>query len=623
MKKFKILLINYLILLAFCCLPWMASFSQNQPTIEPPNWWTGMKNPELQLMVYAKDIGLTRATIGYPGVELRESIAVANPDYLFLNLYIAADVKPGTFEIRFMMDKKQKYSYTYSLEQRKAGSSERIGFNSADVIYLLMPDRFANGDPSNDNMPGMKEKADRSNSDGRHGGDLKGIADHLDYFADLGVSTIWLNPVLENNMPAYSYHGYAITDFYRVDPRFGSNDDFRQLVSMANDKGLKIVKDMVFNHFGTEHLWMKSLPMPDWINQWPTFTRSNYRAGTIMDPYASEADKNRMLKGWFDTTMADLNQENHFVANYLIQNSIWWIEYAGLSGIRMDTYPYSDKEFMKRWVKEVNDEYPDFSVLGEAWLNVVPQVAYWQDNNHNPDGFRSNLPFVFNFPLKYAITDAFNEDNGWSTGVSKLYETLSLDYLYSDPLKTVTFADNHDADRIFTRLGKDMDKFKMAMAFVFTVRGIPSIYYGTEILMTGWEHDGHGYIREDFPGGWPNDAVDVFNRKGLTPQQNEAFGYLQRLMKWRADKAVIHTGNTRHYVPEDGIYVFFRYNGSESVMVVFNNNKSAKKLRLDRFAEDLDGYPGGRDVMQRTQINELKVLELAPMSVRIIELTKP
>jgi len=623
MKITKSLINKRLIYLFLTFVSWQISFAQAEISIEPPHWWTGMKNPELQLMVHAKEIGNTRALIDYPGVELRESIAVVNPDYIFLNLHIRPNAQPGTFEIRFMKEGKLRYKYSYVLEARKPGSAERQGFNSSDVVYLLMPDRFVNRDPANDDVAGMKEKANRKNSDGRHGGDLKGIADHLDYFTDLGVTTLWLNPVLENNMPAYSYHGYAITDFYRVDPRFGSNESYRQLIEDAQAKGLKIVKDMVFNHFGTEHKWMKSLPMPDWINQWPKFTRSNYRAGTIMDPYASEADKNRMLKGWFDTSMADLNQTNPYVANYLIQNSIWWIEYAGLNGIRMDTYPYSDQKFMSRWVKAVNDEYPGFSVLGEAWLNVVPQVAYWQDNHHNPDGFRSYLPYVFNFPLKYAITDAFNEDNGWSTGAAKLYETLSLDYLYSDPLKTVTFADNHDADRIFSRLGKDMDKFKMAMAFVFTVRGIPSIYYGTEILMTGWEHEGHGYIREDFPGGWKDDQVDVFERKGLSPEQLEAFGFLQQLMKWRAGKAVIHTGNTRHYVPEDGIYVFFRYNENESVMVVLNNNKTAKKLALDRFAEDTKGYTGGRDVLQRTQLNEFNMLELAPMSVRIIELTKP
>jgi len=426
----------------------------DKPRIEPPNWWVGMVHQDLQLMVYADNISACRVSIDYAGVELKETILIDNPDYLFLNIRISDQAKPGKFDIRFMDNKKQKYHYSYELFERESGSANRQGFNSSDVIYLLMPDRFANGDTTNDNIADMKEKANRKNPDGRHGGDLKGIAANLDYFHELGATTLWLNPVLENDMPAYSYHGYAITDFYEVDKRFGSNEDYRELISSAHQKGLKVVKDMVFNHYGTSHWWTDNLPMHDWINEWPEFTRSNYRAGTIMDPYASQSDKDKMLRGWFDTKMADLNQSNPYVANYLIQNSIWWIEYAGLNGIRMDTYPYSDKEFMTRWVKVVQDEYPDFTVLGEAWLNVVPQVAYWQDNDFNPDGFKSHLPYVFGFPLKYAITDAFNEENGWSTGASRLYESLSLDYLYSDPLKTVTFADNHDADRYFFTVGQ-------------------------------------------------------------------------------------------------------------------------------------------------------------------------
>lgn len=592
----------------------------DKPRIEPPNWWVGMVHQDLQLMVYADNISAYRVSIDYAGVELKETILVDNPDYLFLNIRISDQAKPGKFDIRFMDNKKQKYHYSYELFERESGSANRQGFNSSDVIYLLMPDRFANGDTTNDNIAGMKEKANRKNPDGRHGGDLKGIAANLDYFHELGATTLWLNPVLENDMPAYSYHGYAITDFYEVDKRFGSNEDYRGLIASAHQKGLKVVKDMVFNHYGTSHWWNDNLPMHDWINEWPEFTRSNYRAGTIMDPYASQSDKDKMLRGWFDTKMADLNQSNPYVANYLIQNSIWWIEYAGLNGIRMDTYPYSDKEFMTRWVKVVQDEYPDFTVLGEAWLNVVPQVAYWQDNDFNPDGFKSHLPYVFGFPLKYAITDAFNEENGWSTGASRLYESLSLDYLYSDPLKTVTFADNHDADRIFSRLGKDIDKFKMAMAFVMTVRGVPQIYYGTELLMTGLEHQGHGFIREDFPGGWVGDKANAFVQSGRTEQQNEAYNFLQRLMKWRAGKEVIHTGKTKHYIPEDGIYVFFRYDENESVMIVLNNNQSEKTLKLHRFAESLQDYSSGRDVLQRTQLEKLDQLELKPMSVRVIEL---
>jgi neopullulanase len=588
--------------------------------IEPPNWWAGMECSELQLMVHGEDIGFTRPVLHYPGVQLKETVMVENANYLFLNLELHPVVKPGKFTISFVKGKETVFQYTYELREREAGSANRQGFNNSDVIYLLMPDRFANGDPSNDNVRGYHEKANRKNPNGRHGGDLAGIADKLDYFEELGVSTLWLNPVQENNMPAYSYHGYAITDFYKVDARFGTNEDFRLLTKKMNERGLKMVMDMVFNHYGTGHCWMNELPMENWIHQWPEFTRSNYRGGTITDPYASEADKELMLKGWFDTSMADINQDNPFVANYLIQNSIWWIEYAGLSGIRMDTYPYSYKDFMARWMQRLHQEYPHFSVVGEAWLNVAPQVAYWQDNDRNHDGFRSHLDIVFDFPLKYAITDAFNEGNGWSTGVARLYESLSLDYLYNDPYNMVVFADNHDADRIFTCLGEDMRKLKMAMTFMMTVRGIPQIYYGTEILMTGWEHDGHGLIREDFPGGWPGDKVNAFSHEGRTAEQNDAFDFISLLTNWRKGKEVIHYGQLKHYIPEDGIYVYFRYNEDESVMVILNNNDKNKTLKTRRFAENLEGYRTGTDVLHRTYFDNLSEIGLPPMSARIIEL---
>jgi neopullulanase len=600
-----------------------ATFAQSgKLRIEPPMWWAGMAGSDLQLMVHAKDVGLTRAVMNYPGLLLKETIMVENPNYLFLNLRLSHDILPGEFTISFVEGKRTVYQYTYELLAREEGSSQRKGFDNTDVIYLLMPDRFVNGDPANDNIRGMLESADRGNPDGRHGGDLAGIGDKIDYFESLGVSAVWLNPVLENNMPAYSYHGYAITDFYKVDARFGTNEDYRMLTKKMKERGIKMIMDMVFNHFGTGHWWMNDLPTENWIHQWPEFTRSNYRGGTITDPYASDADKKLMLKGWFDTSMADINQNNPFVANYLIQNSIWWIEYVGLGGIRMDTYPYSYKDFMANWMKRIRMEYPNFSVVGEAWLNVAPQVAYWQDNDNNPDGYRSHLNIVFDFPLKYAITDAFNEPNGWSTGVARLYESLSLDYLYKNPNNMIVFSDNHDADRIFTRMGEDMRKLKMAMAYLMTTRGIPQIYYGTEILMTGWEHSGHGLIREDFPGGWADDEVNAFIREGRTPDQNDAWDFIKSLIHWRKYKDVIHFGELKHYIPEDGIYVFFRYNDDESIMVVLNNNEEFKNLSTRRFAENLDGYRTGIDVLHRTYFDNLSEIGLPPMSARIIELGK-
>lgn len=590
--------------------------------VEPPNWWAGMKSPELQLMVYADNIGHARAAIDYPGVQLKESIAVENPNYLFLNLRLSPEVHAGCFDITFFQGDRVMYELSYELFEREPGSADRKGFDNSDVIYLIMPDRFANGDPSNDNIEGFSEKADRNNPDGRHGGDLAGIAEHLDYFESLGVSALWLNPLLENNMPAYSYHGYAITDFYKIDARFGSNEDFKLLTKKMNERGLKMIMDKVFNHFGTSHWWLDDLPMQNWVHQWPEFTRSNYRGGTITDPYASDFDKKLMLKGWFDTNMADFNQNNQFVSTYLIQNSIWWIEYAGLSGIRMDTYPYSYKHFMADWMKRVNMEYPNFSVVGEAWLGSPSQVAYWQQNERNHDGYESHLDYIFDFPLKDALNQAFMEGNGWNTGVARIYETLSHDFVYDNPFNSVVFIDNHDADRIYTRLGEDIRKLKMALAFLMTTRGVPQLYYGTELLMTGWEHDGHGHIREDFPGGWPGDEINAFNRSGRSGDQNDIHDFIAMLNHWRKNKEVIHHGKLTHYIPEDGMYVFFRHNGEESIMVVLNNTEEHKRLRTRRFAENLDGYRSGTDVLHRSYFDNLSEIGMPPMSARIIQLSK-
>lgn len=597
-------------------------FAQQIERVEPPFWWAGMQNQDLQLMVYGKDISNSRVTVNYPGLELQETVLVENPNYLFLNLRLKPEASAGTIVFNFHSGRKKPIELKYELRERAVGSAARKGFNNSDVIYLIMPDRFANGNPANDNLPGMIEKADRSNPNGRHGGDLEGIRRNLDYFNQLGVTALWLNPVLENNMPAVTYHGYAITDFYKLDPRFGTNEDYRQLIAEANKKGLRVIKDMVVNHFGTNHWMLKDLPMKSWINQWPEFTRSNYRGGTITDPYASEYDRKKMLKGWFDTTMADFNQDNPYVTNYLIQNTIWWIEYAGLDGIRMDTYPYSGREFMKKWMNAIRYEYPNFSVVGEVWLNTSPQVAYWMEDACNADGFNSNLNYLFDFPLKYAIGSAFNEGHGWSSGLSRLYESLSLDFLYKNPSNIVVFADNHDADRLFTVLQEDIRKYKMAMAFLMTVRGFPQIYYGTEILMTGLEHDGHGFIREDFPGGWDGDKTNVFTRENLSADQKDAWDFLRKLLHWRKDKKVIHDGKTTHYVPENGVYVYFRYNDDESVMVILNNNDESRTFTTERFAENLQGYRSGSDIIHRTHFDQLRMISVPARSARIIELKK-
>jgi glycosidase len=588
--------------------------------IDPPSWWIGMKNPNLQLLVYGTSISATTPVIDYNGITIKSVVKVQNPNYLFINLVLSPATEAGTFTINFKKGKKIVASYDYTLNKRTKDADKYTGFDASDVIYLLMPDRFANGDSSNDDVNGMLEKANRKDPNGRHGGDIKGISNHLDYIKELGCTAIWINPLLENDMPSYSYHGYAMTDFYKVDPRFGTNEDYKNLIETAHKKGIKIIQDMVFNHCGTNYFWKDDLPMPDWYNEWNKFTRSNYRGGVVTDPNASKYDYNRMVKGWFDVTMADLNQHNSFVANYLIQNSIWWIEYTGLDGIRQDTYPYPYKDFMAKWMKHLLEEYPNYNVVGEVWLNYPSSVGYWMENDNNFDGYHSNLTNVFDFPLMLALPDALNEPEGWSTGITRIYEILSQDYVYSNPYNLVVFADNHDGSRIFTKLGEDFDKYKIAMTIIATVRGIPQIYYGTEILMAGDERDGHGHIREDFPGGWENDSKNAFIERGRTKQQNDAFSFMSTLFNWRKNKEVIHTGKLTQYIPQEGVYVYFRHNDKESIMVVINKEDKENVIDLSRFDERIKNYTKGKSIFDGTVYNLNEPLEISGKTPMILEL---
>jgi neopullulanase len=594
----------------------------NLNRIDPPFWWAGMNNNSLQLLVYGENISETRPTINYTGVKIQEVILVESPNYMFINLEISDITLPGKFDIVFNKGKRIIAKYGYELKERKPDPSLHQGFDNSDVIYLLMPDRFSNGDPKNDNINGMLENADRNNPNGRHGGDLKGMSNQLDYLKKLGITAIWANPLLENDMPEYSYHGYAVTDLYKVDARFGTNEDYVKFVDKAHTKGIKIIMDMIFNHLGTGYYWNDDLPMQDWYNQWPEFTRSNYRGGAVSDPYASDFDYNKMVKGWFDKTMADLNQNNRFLANYLIQNSIWWIEYVGLDGIRQDTYPYPFKEFMAEWMKRILEEYPEFNVVGEAWLSHTPAVAYWLDNNTNKDGYKSNLTNVFDFPLMYAISKAFNEEEGWSTGTAQLYEVLSQDYVYSMPDKIVTFADNHDGDRFFSKIDEDINKYKLAMAFMMTTRGIPQIYYGTEILMTGKEHKGHGDIRKDFPGGWEGDISNATTKEGRTELQNEAFDFMRRLLNWRKSNETIQYGKLTHYIPENGIYVYFKKHNDNSIMVLLNNTNEPKIVDMSRFSDEIGENKRGKSALTRQGWDNLNTIEVPAKSPLIIELSK-
>ncbi len=600
----------------------MPGFAQKTVSVkvEPPSWWAGMNNPELQLLVYGDQISATKPVFDYPGVRLVRATKLESPNYLFLDLIIDQKAKPGSFEITFVNDKKKVVAkYNFQLLEREKGSSGRQGFNSSDAIYLLFPDRFSNGNTGNDSIAGMPDAGNRSNPSGRHGGDIQGIQNHLDYVKDLGFTAIWLNPVLENNMPTTSYHGYAITDFYKVDARLGSNQDYKNLANSMHQNGMKVIMDMIFNHCGSTHYWIKDLPSQDWINQFPEYTKSNFRAGTIFDPHASDYDRNVFQRGWFDKMMPDLNQNNKFLSNYLIQNSIWWIEYAGLDGIRMDTYPYPEKEAMADWARRVREEYPNFSMVGEAWLPQPALVAPWKDNNGVETDYKSYLPYVFDFPMYDAFRFVFNEKDGWGTGIVKMYDMLAQDYVYGENLNIVIFADNHDGDRLFTKLEEKLDRFKLAMTFLLTTRGVPQIYYGTEILMTGYENRGHGDIRKDFPGGWKEDPRNAFTQAGRTNDENEAFNHIRTLLNFRKGKTALHDGQLKHFIPVDGLYVYFRFDDAGTMMVIINNSDQERPFEQNRYAEMLKGISSGKDILtgKTTDLSSLKIPAKTSMVVEL------
>lgn len=594
--------------------------AQELSRVEPPNWWVGMKSNELQLLVYGKDIAKTEVEFSYPGVRLISIDRVENPNYLFINLFVDESSKPGAFDINFKISKRKSVKYTYHLNKRREGSAQRKGFDATDAIYLLFPDRFANGNLSNDEVAGMTDKFNREDLYARHGGDLQGAIDHLDYIKELGMTAIWLNPVYESNQPWQSYHGYAITDFYNVDPRLGTNELYKTFVDKAHTQGMKMIKDMIFNHSGSEHWFVKDLPSADWVNQWSEFTRSNYRGSTNFDPYVSEADSKKMSDGWFDTHMPDLNQRNPYLAKYLIQNSIWWVEWANLDGIRMDTHPYPDKEFMARWVKAVMNEYPNFNIMAEAWLNYPAWVAYWQTGSLNRDGFDSGVPTVMDFPLQMALNKAFDEELGWDTGLSRLYEILAHDFLYANPSNILVFADNHDISRFMKRRDMGIDRFKLAMAFLLTTRGIPQVYYGTEILMDGDEADGHGVLRKEFPGGWADHKRSAFSAEGRTKKENEAWSYMSNLLHWRQTAAAVHNGKLVQFIPENEVYVYFRQNEEQTVMVILHNGYQPKVLKTDRFNEILQGFSTGIDITTGKELVDLQKIQLLPRSAMVIEL---
>lgn len=591
--------------------------------VEPAFWWVGMKNTQLQLLIHGSEICNREVLLSYPGVKILKSNRVCSPNYLFVTLDIDPKVaKAGKFEVLLKQPEHPDLSFQYELKERRQGSAQRQGFTSADVAYVIMSDRFANADTTNDNLESQPEKINRAIENGRHGGDIKGIKNHLDYIKELGATTVWCTPLLENNNDRATYHGYAISDFYKVDPRFGSNEQYVELVEAAHQKGLKVINDQVANHCGLGAFWMSDLPMEDWIHQWPTYTSTNYKAITQKDIHAATVDKKWFDEGWFDKTMPDMNQKNPYLLTYLIQNSIWWVEYANLDGIRMDTYPYNDRDAMAKWAKSIMDEYPNLNIVGETWLFNSPEIAFWQKDAVNSLNYNSQLPSVMDFVLHGALTACFNEHGKpWEDkGMNRLYNVIANDYFYANVNNIMIFAENHDTQRLNHLLNGDISKFKMAMSFLMTTRGTPQIYYGSEIGMTGNKEKGDGDIRRDFPGGWPGDSINAFSASGRTPVQNEYFNYMSKLLNWRKTKSVIHTGLLTHYLPENDVYVYFRYNDNEKIMVILNNNETEQTLKIDRYAESIDNKITGTDVMTGKTYNLKSNLILPKQSALILEL---
>lgn len=605
------------------------AFSQSKvlEKVEPAFWWKGMKNPELQILVYGKEIANNEISLS-DGAKIKNIQKVDNPNYVFITVN-TNEINVPKFTINIQKNKKELGSYTYELKQRNPGSADRESYTSKDVMYLIMPDRFANGNEKNDSVPELTEKADRSLPNGRHGGDLQGIINNLDYIQNLGATAVWLTPVNEDNEKVYSYHGYAQTDLYKIDARYGTNEDYKKLSQELNKRKMKLVMDYVTNHLGISHWMMKDLPAKDWIHWFKEgedgFKRSNYKTSTQFDTNASDIDKKYALDGWFDKTMPDLNQKNPLVLKYLTQNAIWWIEYADLGGFRVDTYPYNDKEAMAKWAKAITDEYPKFNIVGESWLYTAAQISAWQKNSKTGEaaGYNSNLPSVMDFMLFADMPKAFKEKESWNTGMIKLYDSFSSDFLYPDINNVMVFFENHDTERWNEIFNVDPNVYKMGLTLISTVRGIPQIYYGSEVGMRGnKEKGGDADIRRDFPGGWKSDKQNAFNPATQTTEQKEFYQFTQKLLNWRKGKDVIHTGKTKNFVPKDGVFTYFRYNDKESVMVIINNNIKDQTLDLKYFEESLKGFSKGKEVISGKEFSLQNTLTVPAQTPFIIELEK-
>ncbi|WP_028122787.1 glycoside hydrolase family 13 protein [Epilithonimonas tenax] len=611
-------------IIAFSSIILSSIFYAQVQKVEPAFWWSEMKNPELQLLVYGKDINNLQPEFAN-GIKIKEVKKVENPNYLFVTIDTSG-ILPGKTKLNFKSGNKTVKTIDYEFKQRQQNSANRDSYTSSDVMYLVMPDRFANANPKNDNTPDTAEKSDRTKTGGRHGGDIAGIVKNLDYLSELGVTTLWNTPLLEDNEPSYSYHGYAQSDYYKIDPRYGTNEDYKNLADELHKRKMKLVMDYVTNHWGSKSWIIQDLPSKDWIHYWNEgkdgFQRSNYRMTTQFDTNAAKVDEAACMDGWFDTTMPDMNQGNPMVVNYMAQNAIWWIEYAGLDGLRVDTYSYNDKKGIADWTKKITDEYPKFNIVGEVWMHDQAQMSYWQKDSKIAaiEGYNSYLPSVMDFTLHDAIGQVFKEEPGWDSGMQRVYDNFANDFLYPDINNLLVFAENHDTNR-FNQIFPKVEDYKLAMSLILTVRGIPQLYYGSEIGMAGDKgKGGDGEIRQDFPGGWAGDKNNAFTKSGRTSSQNEYFDYTKKILNWRKGNEAIHKGKTLHYIPNNNVYVYFRYTDNKRVMVVINNNKETQNLDLKRFSEGLNNLTKGKDILSDKDFDLKTNLSVAGKSSLILEL---
>ena len=592
--------------------------------VEPLSWWVGMNTP-LQLMINGEGISAFDVTIlpEGQGVAVAEVHKADSPNYLFVDVTISDDAVAGEYTLRFS-DGKRRYDRSYVIAERAEGSRLRESFTTADFVYLIMPDRFANGDPENDSTDDTVEKVMRSNPGRRHGGDLQGMIDHLDYIADLGATAIWSTPLLLDNENGASYHGYSCSDYYLIDPRYGSNELFKEYVDQCHERGLKVIMDIVPNHSSTSHWWYGDQPFEDWTHQWDKYTQSNWTFSTNMDFNASKSDLYQMESGWFDRSMADMNLDNPYLLHYFKQWAVWWIEYSGLDGFRVDTYPYNEKMPMSQWCKAVMDEYPNFNIVGEVWTSSIPQLAYWQGGNANKDGFDSHLKSIMDFPLHDAIRAAMTESGncGWGQGMTRVYDVLSHDFVYHDLSNMMIMAANHDTDRIGDVCEGDARRMKIVHTLLATLRGMPQMLYGDELMFRSTDRSkGHPTLRVDFPGGWPGDRINLFDRAQHTGAAKEVYDYTRQIMNWRKSKDVIHNGKTLHFIDRDNTYAFFRYNDDEVVFVYINNTNNERVVPWERYSEISEGLDEGRNVITGESV-AMSGLKVAPMSALVVEFAR-